>query len=180
MSVRPRPASSLLRMGDLLCAACRPLGLAVTLLLFAQWPLRVVQGGVAVLANDVAQVLFALYVCAAIPWARRTDAHVSLLDAQHPRRRSWKRGADLLLLPWCAWLLLSAWAPAWQALASLERFPDSMNPGYFLIKLAVPLMAAWLGASALMRLLARRDGPDTGEPARRAENPASGTGRPEA
>ena len=57
------------------------LALAVALLLFAQWPLRELAGAGALLANDIAQMLFALYVSLAVGHASRRDAH-----AGAPRR----------------------------------------------------------------------------------------------
>ena len=53
------------------------------------------------------------------------------------------RGVALLVLPWCAWLVMTGAAPAWRALLSLEHFPESFNPGYFVLR-AAPLLLAGL------------------------------------
>lgn len=131
----------------------QPLALGVTLLLFAQWPLREAgAGGGAYLANDLAQVMFALYVSVAVSFASLRNAHV----ATHPQAMGasrWRRiGAALLPLPWCLWLVLAAAAPGWRALLALERFPESFNPGYFLIRAAPLLLGGLLAGQSLLAL----------------------------
>ncbi len=127
----------------------RPLSLGVTLLLFAQWPLRESGlGAAAVLANDSAQLMFALYLAAALGWAERRGAQVTL----HPggrRSRGLRVAGALLPLPWCAWLAVTSAAPAWRAVLSLEHFPESFSPGYFLIRTAALVLALVLGAECL-------------------------------
>ena len=137
-----------------LLRATQWLALAVALLLFAQWPLRDLFGGGALLANDTAQALFALYVALAVPHAAARGQHL----AAHPEalvRSRWRRiGAALIPLPWCAWLLATSAQAVLRSLAQWERFPESANPGYFLIKLALPLLAlgiAWQCLRALRR-----------------------------
>jgi hypothetical protein len=141
------PRSAMLRASQWLAPA-------VALLLFAQWPLRDLLGAGALLANDVAQALFALYVAIAVSHASARGQHL----AAHPdalAHSRWRRiGAALIPLPWCAWLLFTSAQPVLQSLALWERFPESSNPGYFLIKLALPLLAlgiAWQCLRALQR-----------------------------
>lgn len=133
-----------------------PLALVVTLLLFAQWPLRDLVGAGALLANDIAQLLFALYVAVAMAWAGVRGAHL----AAHPealQRTRWRRiGAALAPLPWCAWILVTAAVPTWNSLRQAERFPESFNPGYFVVKLALMLLAALLAWQCLRELRATR------------------------
>ncbi len=115
-------------------------------LLFAQWPLRDwVQAG-SILVNDVAQILFALYVAVAVTAASRANAHLASFTAplSPTRRRAVWRAVGLLLClgPWALFLLWS-FAPILAAsLFGLERFPESADPAYFVIKLALALMDA--------------------------------------
>jgi hypothetical protein len=41
---------------------------------------------------------------------------------------------------------------AWRSVQALEGFPESLNPGYFIIKLALLLLALLLAAQALLDL----------------------------
>jgi TRAP-type C4-dicarboxylate transport system permease small subunit len=118
--------------------------LPLALLLFAQWPLREwVQAGSRE-ANDAAQILFALYVAVAVSAATRHNAHLSTASHLEPHQTpasSWRRwAAALCVLPWAGFML---WAAAPQILASvrqLEKFSETLNPGYFLIRLALGLL----------------------------------------
>jgi hypothetical protein len=124
----------------------------VALLLFAQWPLRDLVGAGSLLANDAAQCLFAIYVALAVAHASRCGSHI----AAHPHaleRARWRRvGAALLPLPWCGWLLAASTRPVWASVASLESFPESFNPGYFLVKLALIVLALSLLAQCMREL----------------------------
>ncbi len=118
------------------------LALPLALLLFAQWPLREwVQAG-SRMANDSAQVLFALYAAASIAAASVAGVHLAAhraAPALHSRKRNLAIAA--CVLPWCAWTLWAAWPGAWDSVRQLERFSETANPGYFFIKLAVCAMA---------------------------------------
>jgi hypothetical protein len=149
MTDDPPRASFVMRAGQWLA-------FAIILLLFAQWPLRDLFGTGALLANDIAQALFALYVALAVPHATARGQHL----AAHPEalaRSRWRRlGAAMIPLPWCAWLLVTSASPVLQSLSLWEHFPESFSPGYFLIKLALPLLAlglAWQCLRALQREL---------------------------
>jgi hypothetical protein len=112
--------------------------LPLAVLLWAQWPLReLVQAG-SRQANDAAQVLFALLMAFAVTHASRSGSH---LVAGTPR---WPRIRPLLmagcLLPWCLFMLWSTTRPVWESMRILERFPETLNPGYFLVKAAAWLM----------------------------------------
>ncbi len=83
-----------------------PLALAITALLFLQWPLRSdAVGAGSIQANDMAQWLFALYVAVAINHAHRRSMHLAarpdLALVQHGRL-AWLRriGAPMCVLPW--------------------------------------------------------------------------------
>ncbi len=146
---------------DRLCGAAAWLALPVSLLLFAQWPLRSLPGGKPQLANDSAQALFALYVALAVGHTLRRGAHLraqGLADRLWPgARRRWAGLADavsaVLLLPWSAGLLWLALPQIGQSLAQWERFPDTLNPGYWAIKLSVGLLLALLGLQSLLAAL---------------------------
>ena len=60
------------------------------------------------------------------------------------------------MLPFALVLLATALPPAWRSLWALERFPESLSPGYFAIRLALVLLAVLLGAQALASLRRRR------------------------
>jgi TRAP-type C4-dicarboxylate transport system permease small subunit len=129
----------------------------VSLLLFLQWPLReLVQSGSRE-ANDLAQWLFALYVAIGITCATRRRAHLAAdaSAARYPRalRQRLERAAALLvLLPWSLFLLYAAWPIVIQSVAQLEAFPETYNPGYFLVKAAVALLGVLVLLQALVEV----------------------------
>jgi TRAP-type C4-dicarboxylate transport system permease small subunit len=138
--------------------------LPVSLLLFLQWPLREIVRAYSREANDLAQILFALYVSVAVTAATRERSH---LAADAIARRFSPRWRDRLqrlaclaiLIPTSLFVLYDAAPAAWQSLLQLERFPETLNPGYFLVRLAVLLLAALVLAQAILDLFARRDSP---------------------
>ena len=133
--------------------------LPLVLLLFAQWPLRDLVGAWSRQANDTAQWLFALYVALAVRAATHGRAHMAagLFVGRYPLR--WQRrlarcGEALAVLPWTAFVLFAAAAPAWHSLLAREAFPDTGNPLYFLIRFSVLLLALLMALQALVDLLA--------------------------
>src|SRR5437588_694292 len=58
------------------------------------------------------------------------------------RRRLGQLGAAVGLLPWAVFVLIASKGAVVTSLRQLELFQDSGNPGYFLIKLALWVMAA--------------------------------------
>lgn len=117
----------------------------LAVLLFAQWPLRDWVQAYSRQINDVAQVLFALYVAIAITAASYANAHLAaghqpeLTLGSAPR---WKRYALLLCIgPWALLILSTSSAQVGQSIALLERFSETGNPGLFVIKFAGWLMA---------------------------------------
>ena len=113
------------------------------LLLFAQWPLRDLVGQGARRSNDLGQICYALYVAVAVTAATRRRSHMAAHlhpEAGTPvaRWRTW--AVALCVVPWAVFML---WAFAPQLADSvlrLERFGETLNPGYFVIKLALALM----------------------------------------
>jgi TRAP-type mannitol/chloroaromatic compound transport system permease small subunit len=129
-----------------LIEAGRWLVLPVTLILFLQWPLRdLVQWGSRE-ANDLGQWIFALYVSFAVSFATRERAHLAVDAIAHdypPKVRGaigrWLGFA--FVAPWACFMIWTVWPTAERSLLGLERFPETDNPGYFLIKLAALLLA---------------------------------------
>lgn len=124
------------------------LALPLMLLLCLQWPLRdLVQAG-SRMANDMGQCVFAPYCAFGVWQATRHDVHLRPDALAH---RLWsplalgrlhKFGVLVGVLPWSAFALWQGWPQVWQSVQQLEAFPDSFNPGYFVIKLAMALLAA--------------------------------------
>ena len=56
----------------------------------------------------------------------------------------------MVIVPWAAFIIWMSWSPVWQSALQLERFADTLNPGYFIIRLAVLLMAALALAQAIV------------------------------
>ena len=122
------------------------LALPLSLLLFAQWPLRDAVHAYSREANDVAQILFAFYVSIAITAATRQRAHLAAdaLARSYPARL--RRAIDVLAsalatVPWAAFIAYAAWHETTRSVLALERFPDTFNPGYFLLRIALVLLA---------------------------------------
>jgi TRAP-type mannitol/chloroaromatic compound transport system permease small subunit len=127
-------------------SAVRPLVLPLSLLLFLQWPLRDLLHLYSREANDVAQILFSLYVSIAIGAATREQSHLAVdTFARHysPGARLWieRIGCLLVLIPWSMFLLYESWPLIKQSVSQLESFPDTYNPGYFIVKLAAWILA---------------------------------------
>jgi len=158
-----RPRSPLDRLGAALDGLCRAgawLAVPVSLLLFAQWPLRNVGGGHPLLANDIAQMAFALYVAIAVRHTTQEGGHLRadlLARRWGAARRQWieRVGAACVLLPWSALLLWLAAPQVWQSVRQLESFPESFNPGYFVVKLAMALLLLLVALQALLDALRR-------------------------
>ena len=129
--------------------------LPVSLLLFLQWPLRDLVQAYSRQANDLAQVLFALYVSLALSFATRQGTHLAtdVLARHLPPvwRRHIARWAPLVVLvPWALFILAASWGSVWASLKQLEGFPDTYNPGYFLVKSGVWLLALLVLLQALI------------------------------
>ena len=132
----------------------RWLVLPVSLLLFAQWPLRDLVHAYSSSANDLAHWLFALYVSLAMTYATRERGHLAA-DVIARRYSAATRdlvarlGALCCVLPWSLFFLIASWPMVLQSVRQLEEFPETYNPGYFLIK-----VSAWfLALLALLQAL---------------------------
>jgi TRAP-type mannitol/chloroaromatic compound transport system permease small subunit len=132
--------------------------LPLVLLLFLQWPLRDIVGAHSREANDLGQWIFALYVAISVTAATRQGTHLAA-DAV-ARRFSERRRAQLArigtilgLMPWALFILVSSKSLVLSSVTLLESFPDTYNPGYFIIKLAVWVLALLMLAQAALTLL---------------------------
>ena len=145
---------------DLALRAAMWLALPLAVLLFAQWPLRDVVQAYSREANDLGQLLFGVYVAVGITAATRERTHLAV-DALsrgyrvRARARMERIGAAVVLVPWSLFIMATSALPAWQSLLQLERFADTLNPGYFLLRAAVFLMAAMVLAQAIADIASR-------------------------
>lgn len=143
------------RLIGALVDAAKWLALPLITLLFLQWPLRDFFRAYSREANDLGQIAFALFVALSVTAATRRGTHLAadlLAQRYQPRTRQYlaRIGAALGLLPWALFILFASRTTVVASLGHLESFPDSGNPGYFLIKLALWLMAVAVIAQSLV------------------------------
>ena len=136
-------------------AVARWLALPLIVLLFLQWPLRDLFRGYSRQANDLGQVAFALFVAVSVTAATRAGTHLAadlLARRYSPRtqRRLKQVGAAAGLLPWALFVLIASKSTILSSLRDLESFQDSGNPAYFLVKLALWVMAALILGQSLV------------------------------
>ena len=139
----------------------------LSLLLFLQWPLRDLVGQYSREANDLAQILFAFYVSLAVTYATQHGNHLAAdsVARRYPAtlRVAMLRIASLLvLLPWSLFILYASATSVLSSIVQLEHFPETFNPGYFLIRLCVWLLAILVCAQALLDTLRPLYPPQTG------------------
>ncbi len=136
-------------------AAAKWLAFPLITLLFLQWPLRDLFRSYSREANDLGQVVFALFVAVSITAATRAGTHLAadLLAQQYSartRRRLKQVGAAVGLLPWALFVLIAGKSAVVSSIQHLESFQDSGNPGYFLVKVALWVMAAAILGQSLV------------------------------
>jgi TRAP-type mannitol/chloroaromatic compound transport system permease small subunit len=129
-----------------LVASAKWLALPLITLLFLQWPLRDFVHLYSREANDLGQVAFALFVALSVTAATRAHTHLAadlLAQRYTARTRRWlmRIGAALGLLPWAVFVLIASRSAVISSIRVHESFQDSGNPGYFLIKIALWIMA---------------------------------------
>src|SRR5689334_9976493 len=141
-----------------LIEAGRWLVLPVALILFLQWPLRDFVRAYSREANDLGQWIFALYVSLAMTFATRERTHLAV-DAiahgysQRLRDLIARCGGFLCVAPWAAFMIWAVWPTVQRSVMVLEKFPDTNNAGYFLIKVAAFLLAVLALMQAIVDLL---------------------------
>ena len=136
--------------------------LPVSLLLFLQWPLRDLVQAYSREANDLAQWLFALYVSVAITYATRMRSHLAAdaIARKYPpaRRALLNRLASLfILVPWSVFMLYAVGPMVAQSVLQMERFPETYNPGYFIVKSAVALLGLLVLLQAIVDVFQGHD-----------------------
>jgi TRAP-type mannitol/chloroaromatic compound transport system permease small subunit len=129
--------------------------LPVVLLLFLQWPLRDLMRSYSREANDLGQWIFALYVAASVTAATRAHTHlaadvVARRYGPHLRATLMRCGTALGLVPWALLVLIASKNAVLNSLVALEGFPDTNNPGYFIIKAALWVLAGLVLAQAML------------------------------
>lgn len=143
-----------------LTRAASLLVLPLALLLFAQWPLREWVQAYSRQANDAAQIVYALYVAVAITAASRANTHLAALKTMaHNTRRAalWRAGLMLACVgPWALFMLWAATPHIVSSVAGLEKFGETLTPGYFVIKLALGLLLVLVLVDAVTAWLAAR------------------------
>jgi len=138
-----------------LIAAAQWLALPLILLLFLQWPLRDLVRGYSREANDLGQVMFALYVAFSITAATRAGTHLAAdalaqRYAARTRHRLKQLGSAFALLPWALFVVYASKPFVVLSVLGLETFPDTNNPGYFIIKAALWVMAIAIIAQSVV------------------------------
>ena len=147
------------RFVEQVLAAAKWLALPIVTLLFLLWPLRSILGLYSREANDLGQWLFALYIAASITAATRAKTHLAadtIARNYSDATRQWlaRAGALLGLMPWSIIVLVTGWPIVRDSIVLFERFPDTGNPGYFVVKIALLLLASLIlieGAIELFR-----------------------------
>ena len=129
--------------------------LPLIVLLFLQWPLRDFFRGFSRDANDLGQILFALFVAVSVTAATRAGTHLAadaVARRYSPRTRHCikKIGALVGLVQWALFILIASAPTMISSLQLRETFPDTGNPGYFVIKLALWVMAMLILAQAVL------------------------------
>jgi TRAP-type mannitol/chloroaromatic compound transport system permease small subunit len=146
------------RLVAALLSAGRWLLLPVVALLFLQWPLREFVRSYSREANDLGQWLFALFVAMAFTAATRAHTHLAgdaVARTYSDRTRAWiaRLGALFGLVPWALFVLVAGAKLVVPSLTAMESFADTNNPGYFIIKLALWLLAGLILMQAVIDIL---------------------------
>jgi TRAP-type mannitol/chloroaromatic compound transport system permease small subunit len=134
------------------------LALPLVLLLFLQWPLRDILHAYSGQANDLGQIIFALLVASSVTAATRAGTHLAAdTVAQRysalTRHRIRQIGTAIGMLPWALFVLISGASMVIPSLREMEAFPETYNPGYYIIKLALWLMATLVLAQSVVDIL---------------------------
>jgi TRAP-type mannitol/chloroaromatic compound transport system permease small subunit len=134
------------------------LALPVTLILFLQWPLRDFVHAWSREANDLGQWIFALYVSLAMTFATRERAHLAVDAIAHGYSQRWREeiarwGGFLCVAPWALFMVWAVSPTVQRSVLALEKFPETYNPGYFLVKMAALLLAVLALMQAVLDLL---------------------------
>ena len=142
---------------EITCNAAAWLSIPIMFALALQWPLRDWIGSYSREVNDLGQCSFALYVAVGVTAASRAGTHLAAHSGvtRVAKTTAWPRRAMMLLgvVPWCVWVLWQGAPLTLRSVVSLERFPDTFNNGYFVIKVAMWLLALLMLLYALMEVV---------------------------
>src|ERR1700674_1205067 len=119
--------------------------LPIVVLLFLQWPVRDIFRVYSREANDLGQWIFAIYVAVSVTAATRAGTHLGsdAVARFYPGRirQALTRLGAILLAPWALFVILGSKDIVLGSIRGLEAFSDTNNPGYFLIKTALWILA---------------------------------------
>jgi len=128
-----------------LIAVASTLAIPLAILLFAQWPLRDWLQNYSRQANDAAQILFSLYAAVSITAATRSGTHLALSNHESPdalHKKSWRTWVLILCVsPWALFLLWTSVPQMLLSVTQLESFSEGLTPGYFILRIAVVVLA---------------------------------------
>lgn len=134
----------------------------LALLLCLQWPLREWFHAYSREANDLAQLLFGIYVSISITYATRAHAHLTpdVVASRYPARvriRLIKYASFIFILPWSFFIVVTSVPMVWQSIKLLENFPDTSNPGYFILKIGVLFLGLLIALQAIVDIFMPTD-----------------------
>lgn len=113
----------------------------LAVMLFLQWPLRAWIQNYSREVNDLGQIIFAFYVAVAVFAASRAGCHLAagIRPAGDPSNpKPWQAWfLFLCVVPWALFMLWASIGTISQSVMGLERFAETLTPGYFLIQLAM-------------------------------------------
>ena len=90
-------------------------------------------------------MIFAVYMAVAVTAASASGMHLAAHHApdEHARPRGWRSWAVFgCTAPWAVHVLWTSAGSVWQSVVQFERFGETLTPGYFLIRIALWLLAA--------------------------------------
>ena len=62
-------------------------------------------------------------------------------------------GGFLCVAPWALFMIWMIWPTVERSVLGLEKFPDTFNPGYYMVKVACLLLALLALAQSLLNVL---------------------------
>nr|WP_295776670.1 C4-dicarboxylate ABC transporter substrate-binding protein [Rhodoferax sp.] len=128
--------------------------LPLAFLLFAQWPLRSWLEAYSRDANNIAQIVFALYAAVAITAASRSKAHLAFVGYRKRVQRKatvlWRPWVRLVCVgPWAAFMLWTAVPQMVESIRVMEKFGEGYTAGYFVMRIALVVLAVLVLVNAL-------------------------------
>jgi len=136
-------------------AGAQWLALPLIVLLFLQWPLRDLVGAYSREANDLGQIFFAALVAVSFTAATRAGTHLAADTlarrySARTRRRLKRLGTAFGIVPWAVFVVFAGANLVLSSIKGFEAFAETGNPGYFLIKAALWIMAFLILAQSVV------------------------------